>query len=200
VPPPHCAWEHAPGFITWFETARAVLGTPRPAFRVIPRRGGLGRPLLFWSCGMLAGGAGAAGWRILRMAGAGRLDDFDAVQIAVPIAMGFAIAVVASLVVLFVAAGVVHLLLTLQGAGRHGFEATFRTVAYAHGSGAMFGLIPFIGSTIGFVWALAVAVPGLAEMQETNTGTAALAVLAPAVSCCGVTILVLALGLAAVLG
>jgi hypothetical protein len=175
-----------------------VLGTPRPAFRVVPRQGGLGRPLLFWVCGALTGMVGAGGWRILRMAGAGRMDDFDAVQIAVPVAIGFAVAVVASLVMLFVAAGVVHLLLALQGAGRHGFEATFRTVAYAHGSGSMFGLIPFIGSTIGFVWALAVAVPGLAEMQETETSTAAIALLAPTALGCGLTILVVALSLAAI--
>jgi hypothetical protein len=143
--------------------------------------------------------AGSGGWRILRMAGAGRLDDFSAAQIAAMVAMGFVVAFVASLVMLFVAAGVVHLLLALQGAGRRGFEATFRTVAYAHGSGAMFGLIPFIGSSIGVVWALAVAVPGLAEMQETDTGTAAVAVLAPAVLACGLTILVFAIGIAAVL-
>jgi hypothetical protein len=142
---------------------------------------------------------GSGGWRILRMAGAGRLDDFSAAQIAGVVAIAFALALVASLVVLFVAAGVVHALLALQGAGRRGFEATFRTVAYAHGSGAMFGLIPFIGSSIGVVWALAVAVPGLAEMQETTTGTAAVAVLAPAVLACGLTILVVAIALAAVL-
>ena len=177
-----------------------MLTSPRQTFRGIPPRNGLGLPLSFWLCGTVAGMIGAGSWRLLRMYQVGRLDDMSAAHMFGIVAIAFALALAFVSIGVFVAAGVVHGLLLLLGAGRRGYEATFRTLAYAHGSGAMFGLIPFIGSTIGLLWTLAVAVPGLAEMQETNTGTAAIAVLAPAVLCCGATIFlfVIAFGVAAV--
>ena len=118
---------------------------------------------------MVAGVIGSGAGRALRMYQAGRFDDVSAAQLLGIAAMAFALSLVLVSITSVAAAGVVHGLLLLLGAGRRGFEATWRTLAYAQGSGAMFGIIPGIGSTIGVVWILAVAVPGLAEMQETDT-------------------------------
>src|SRR5688572_4817429 len=91
-PPPRCAWEDAPGLTTWFETARAVLGSPRQTFRGVAPRNGLGLPMLFWLCGTVAGMIGAGSWRLLRMYQVGRLDDMSAAQTFGIVAIAFALA------------------------------------------------------------------------------------------------------------
>jgi hypothetical protein len=102
------------------------------------------------------------------------------------------------LIGVLVGTGVVHLLLTMQGAARHGFDATWRVLAYCYGSAAPCGLLPMVGTTIGVVWAVVVAIPGLAQLHETTTGKTALAVLVPVLACCGATavLLVMAVGVA----
>lgn len=177
---------------SWFATAGEVLVSPRRAFGRMRRSGGLGLPLLYYVIGLTAGMLGTALWRVGLMALRGRFDLMSAGQMMAIVAGAFAMAFAATIVVLFVFAAIVQSILALQGAGRHGFEATFRTLAYAHGSAAPWGLFPMIGSTIGAVWALVVSITGLAAMHETTTGKAAVAVIVPVVTCCGLTALVVA--------
>jgi len=56
------------------------------------------------------------------------------------------------------------LLLLVRG-GRKGFEATFRVVAYSQAT-TVWGILPFIGSPIGWVWKTIVLTIGLKEAHE----------------------------------
>ena len=75
------------------------------------------------------------------------------------------------------------MLLLLNGA-RRGFETTMRVAAYAHGSAAMFNLVPLCGGIIGSIWALVIVIIGIARAHEIPTGKAAAAVLIPIAVCC----------------
>jgi hypothetical protein len=182
-------WEIDLDLASWFATAGEVLVSPRRAFGGMRRSGGLGLPLLYYVIRLGTGMLGTALWRAGMMAIRGRFELMSAGQMAAIVAGALVAAFAVTLVVLFVFAAIVQSILALQGAGRHGYEATFRTLAYAHGSAAPWGLVPMIGSTIGGVWAIAICVPGLAAMHETTTGKAAVAVLVPVLACCGVTAL-----------
>ena len=194
LPPPYQPgdgppWEIDGDFQSWFATAAEVLLSPRRAFGGMRRSGGIGLPLLYYIIGLTVGMLGTALWRVGLMAIRGRLELMSVAQITGIVAGAFVFAFAVTLVVLFVFAAIAQSILALQGAGRHGFEATLRTLAYAHGSAAPFGLVPLIGSTIGAVWAIVISIPGLAAMHETSTGKAAVAVLVPVVACCGASAL-----------
>ncbi len=92
--------------------------------------------------------------------------------------------VVGVFVFFFVYTGLVHLTLSLLGGAKHGFEATVRTFAYAHGSALPIGMVPFCGGAIAGIWALICEIFGLAEMHETTPVKAAIAIFAPLLLCC----------------
>ena len=83
----------------------------------------------------------------------------------------------------FVAAGILHLLLMVVGAAPRDFEATFRVVAYSQAVSVV-GLLPFCGGFIGFVWWVVVATLGLRTVHRTSTAQALIAVLLPIFLCC----------------
>ncbi len=98
------------------------------------------------------------------------------------------LAPIVTLVVMYVAAGVVHLLLRLFRGANRPFDATLAAVAYANGLNLLLA-VPFCGSLIAPIWSLVVLVIGLGEIQRCGSGKAAAAVFAPAVlvcvCCCG---------------
>jgi hypothetical protein len=102
-------------------------------------------------------------------------------------------------IVLLVGSALQHLFLMLVGGARRGYAATFRTACYAQ-VGALGGLVPLCGGLISLVWQLVLTVIGLSAAHQISTGRAALAVLMPALLCCGCIALALALGGAAWLG
>jgi hypothetical protein len=91
-------------------------------------------------------------------------------------------------VLMYVAAGIVHLLLVLFRGANRPFDATLTVVAYAHGLNLLLA-VPGCGFVLAAAWGLVVLVVGLGEAQRCGTGKAAAAVLAPAalvcVCCCG---------------
>jgi hypothetical protein len=101
---------------------------------------------------------------------------------------------------LFIWSGLVHLVLMLLGGATFGYEATLRTIAYAQGSAAPLGVIPFCGGLISGLWGLVAAVIGLAEMQEISIGKSAAAILIPVIVCCFVAFLAFSAAFLAMLG
>jgi hypothetical protein len=83
--------------------------------------------------------------------------------------------------VLFAIAGIVHVCFMLVGAGRLGFEATFRAIGYTHGPAA-FAIFPFFGPVIGLVWGTVVLFIGMREVQRTTNGKTTLAFLLPLIA------------------
>jgi len=68
---------------------------------------------------------------------------------------------------LFVVSGAVHVFLWSTRGARHGFEGTFRVVAYGQMT-QIFGAVPFLGGLIGGLWYMVVLVVGLREIHETT--------------------------------
>ncbi len=155
---------------SFIDTARRVVLEPLRFFASLPRSGSFVNPLVFaLICieisAILGGLLGLIG------VGANRgLGNFIGSIIAAPII---------GAIVLFIGAGILHLLVMLVvGAGNSGFEATFRVAAYA----AVVDLvswIPLIGWLLS-LYGIYLTVVGIREMHQTTTGKAVLVVLIPA--------------------
>jgi hypothetical protein len=119
----------------------------------------------------------------------------------------FACAALSPLVVLvwlFAVACVLHISALMVGAGAGGFDATFRSLAYAAGSASLLAALPVCGAPLGFLWALASTAAGLASAHRVSIGRAAAAVsipfLAALLACGGLGTLVAVLVAAAASG
>jgi hypothetical protein len=191
-------WEHRHerGFANAFiETLAMVLTKPDLAFRTMKTEGGLAEPLIYALIGGCVGGIVSLLLSLgLQSMGlfAGQRDAFTAMA-GMGIGMIALIVLVPVFIVigLFIAAAIVHLCLMIVGGANKSFEATFRVLAFSHGSTGPLQIIPVCGGLIAGVWALVVNCIGLARAHETTTGRAVLAVFLPLVVCCGAAILLL---------
>jgi hypothetical protein len=185
-------WEHRQerGFINAFiETLAMVLTKPDLAFRTMKTEGGLAEPLIYALIGGCVGGIVSLLLSLgLQSMGvfAGQRDSFAALA---GLGIGsFALIILVPLfivVALFIGAAIVHLCLMIVGGANKSFEATFRVLAFSHGSTGPLQIIPVCGGLISAVWALVVNCIGLARAHETTTGRAVLAVFLPLLVCCG---------------
>lgn len=85
---------------------------------------------------------------------------------------------------LFLAAAIYHVSLLILGAAKNGFEATFRSIAYAQGP-LLFYVVPVVGWLVGWVWSMVLMIIGFRETQETSSTKAVMGVLLPFFVCCG---------------
>lgn len=177
------------------ETTRQVLTQPSPFYRAMPVTGGLSSPLLY---GVVLGWAGLVAASFYQaifqsvvgpswaMLGADR-PELGALLGWVEGWAGFVgqaiFGGVLVVIALFVASGILHLMLLLLGGAQRGFEATFRVVAFAEATSLLF-LIPFCGQLVGGLWCLVLYVIGLAEAHRIGHGKALAAVLLPLALCC----------------
>jgi hypothetical protein len=84
---------------------------------------------------------------------------------------------------IYLAAGVFHLLLLMVRGAPRGFEATLTVAAYASGL-LILRAVPLCGGIVAAVWFIVAAIQGLAEAQRAGSGKAAFAVLGPLVLAC----------------
>jgi len=177
------------------ETTRDVLTQPGAFFRAMPVTGGIASPLLYavivgW-LGLVASafyqavfhsvvgsGLGAFGSERPELAALLGWVEGWAGFVAQAVFGGVFVAVG-----VFVAAGVLHLVLLLLGGVRRDFEATFRVVSFAQATSILF-LVPFCGQFVGGLWTLVLYVLGLAEAHQIGHGKATAAVLLPIVLVC----------------
>jgi hypothetical protein len=180
-------WEQPGAFFSrWIDTAKSILLDPMNGFSNVRRTGGLGAPLTYYVVGIAPAVIIGLLFQLLMggtaMLGGGR--GGAAAVGGVMIIVFMLVALVAGFVMFFVITGIIHLVLSLLGGAKYGFEATFRTFAYAAGSAAPIGMVPICGGFIAGIWSLVCAVMGLANMQETTPVKAAIAIFAPIVLCC----------------
>lgn len=71
-----------------------------------------------------------------------------------------------------------HLFLLLFGGARRGAGTTLRVLAYSY-SPALFAIVPVLGTMVGWIWTLVLAIIGLREAHRTDTWRAACAILVP---------------------
>ena len=154
---------------SFISTVRRVVLQPVDFYRGILRRGDFLNPLIFAIIcyevySILSG--------ILALAGIGQ-QTFAGFIVSLILAPIFAA------IGLFIAAGILHLLVMLiVGSGNTGFEATFRVGAYAAVT-SLVSWIPIIG-WIASLYGIYLGIVGIREVHATTTGKAALVVLIPA--------------------
>jgi hypothetical protein len=159
---------------TFTSTVQGVVLQPANFFRGILRQGDFINPLIFaiicYEVSAILGG-------IIALAlGNQGFGGFIANIILAPIGVA---------IVLFIGAGIIHLLVMLiVGSRNAGFEATFRVGAYVAVTQlvAWLSAIPIIGILISiavFLYAIFLDVVGIREVHTTTTGKAALVVLIP---------------------
>ncbi len=166
-------------WLTW----RDSIFRPVAFFRRMPPRGGYGPALgyalvlvvigllfsSYWSVveSFLGGGQAQEGGSLGALAGS-LIALLVALLLIVPLYVGF----------LFVAVAIIHVGFLVVGAGRRGYEATFRAVAYSSGPAA-FAIFPFFGPLLSSIWGMVLIFISVREAQRTTNGRAALAFLVP---------------------
>ena len=185
VPP----WESGEGFFSAFlKTAWEALSSPTKFFRKVSAGEGYLSALIFGTISGVIGFGGTFLWQWLtlarvflvpRFAYPVQIFPFIAVMVAMPFLVAFSI---------LLGSCVTHLCLMIVGGNKKGFESTFRAISYSL-SGDLFGIIPFIGGTIGGIYALVLIIIGVREGHGISTGRAILAVLLPIIVAAGFGIL-----------
>jgi streptogramin lyase len=177
------AWEQpGAGWISSLaQTTWAVLASPVTFFRTMPVTGGLGRPLgyavIVGTIGFIALVPNLALNRVTR----GLLGS--PLKIAIGMAVMLAHGPLSMITNLFLAAGLVHVVLMLLGWNERGFEATFRACAYSAAAMVLY-LIPFCGMLITPAYFLVLVVLALVETHGITRLSAVTATLLPLVVFC----------------
>jgi len=165
-------------FGAFFRTTREVLFSPVQFFRKSAAGEGYGFPLIYGLITGIIGMGGTIVWQYLLFA---RLFHFwtppdipysfelSAATLALPLAVLF---------FMFLGTVVTHICLIIVGGNKMGFHHTFRAIAYSCGA-QLFGIIPFIGGTIGSIYSLILVIIGVKEGHGISTVRAILAVLFP---------------------
>jgi hypothetical protein len=162
-------------------TWRGASLSPRQFFRALPATGSVGSALLYYLPLGIVVAAAQFAWVTVRAAVAPEREAvLGQVELGGSLSplLEFLFAPLLLLVSLFLAAGVVHLLLRLLGGAHRDYRFTTRVFAFAY-SPQLVAIIPVIGAVIGFVWMVVVAIVGLQEGHGTTRGRAAAAVLIP---------------------
>jgi hypothetical protein len=203
------------------ETTTQVLSGPEAFFQRMPVTGGITGPLLY---GLLIGYVGLVASTLYSLVFNVMFGGFGGLarqsgtlggtlERLAPFMEGGA-SLVANLVLgpffiaigMFLATGIVHVMLLVLGGARRDFEATFRVIGYAQAT-SILQIVPVCGSFAHVVYWIVVAIIGLSHAQGITKGKAAAAVLVPLllVCCCcalglGVMVATVAGGLASVMG
>lgn len=171
------------------ETWRESTFHPASFFRAMPREGNYGSVILYYIIVSVVGAGLSLFWHtVLPAPSLGPFADILPKQSPRSEVVSFLFSPVIALIVLFVIAGIAHLMLLLVGAAKHGFDTTTRVVAFTHGP-ALFVIVPYLGMMIAGIWTLVLAVIGFREAHETSTGRAAAAVFIPFVLVIGLALL-----------
>jgi len=100
------------------------------------------------------------------------------------VAMQFILEPFITVVVILLSSAVFHAILYLLNGARPEFVITVRTVSYTAGAYAAY-FIPVLGPLLYVIGVLTLLIIGLARAHQTEGWRSALAVLLPAVACCG---------------
>jgi len=188
VPTSSTPWEDMAslGFFTaFFRTMKQVLFSPTEFFRNMPLSKGMGSPLLY---GVIISFFGTTIGLLEQFALSGFMGSSSQVegmagvnffQTAFLLIYAFFLPIMI-VVGLFIGSGIFHICLMIVGAGKRGFEATFRVLSYASSSQA-FALVPFVGGFIIVIYNLVLWTIGFRESHQTTTGRAFIAVLLPVI-------------------
>jgi hypothetical protein len=182
-------WEQPGAFFSrWIDTAKMILLDPMNGFANVRRTGGLGAPLTYYAVGAAPAIVAMVLFQLIGLSGSmmgGGRSAGPAALIGGAGIIGFLVLLVIwFLLGFFIGTGIVHLVLSLLGGAKHGYEATARAFAYSYGSAVPIAMVPICGGFIAGIWALVCVIMGLANLQETTPVKSAIAIFAPLVLCC----------------
>ena len=182
-------WESGGGFIAaFFKTTQEVLFSPTKFFEKAAAGKGYWSPFIFaMISGIIGSGVGLL-WQWFFLSGVvpSRLLSVTTYSVLLTfaiISIPFAIALS-----ILIGSGVTHLCLMIVRGNQGGFEATFRAISYSH-SALLFHIVPFVGSFVGGIYLMILAIIGVREGHDISTGKAVLAVLLPLIVVSGLGIL-----------
>jgi hypothetical protein len=166
-----------------FLTAKQATFSPRAFFRNTVTERGLREPLAF---GILFGSIGLMlelFWQFV--AGEGslssiQLDFMGDYGTSLVFWVATVLCPLAATLMICVTSLVLHLLLTVVGGGKKGFEATFRAVCYSQAT-QFWALIPYVGGLAATLWLGVVLFIGIREIHEASYTRVLIAFLIPAV-------------------
>ncbi len=162
-------------------TIKEVLSAPGTFFARMPTGVGMTQPFLF----AIVMGALEAFCIWLWSFGNGNLPLFAHMRLLAflsgPFVAGvrFVLSPLIAALTLLICATVVHGCLLIVGGNRLGFEATARVIAYARAAGVV-AMLPICGGSLAIVWAVGIAIVGLARIHGAEPWRALVAVLVPA--------------------
>ena len=186
-------WEGEEGFVgAFFKTTQEVLFSPTKFFKKVARGKGYWPPLIY---GIITGIIGRFAdllwvWLIVNPFLPPPIRNFLAISYTI------ALIIIIFCMPLWVAfsillwSGVTHFCLSIVRGNRKGFEVTFRAISYSY-SARLFHIVPFIGSTIGFVYRILLAITGVREAHGITTGRALIAILLPLIVLVGIVMVIL---------
>jgi hypothetical protein len=193
-------WPHRPegsALESFFQTWRQSVFQPKMFFRELPVPRPVGPAVLYY----LLVGIPAIGitlfWRALFTMAMSALGIAAPEELAsefggwMPV-LYFLFSPVVLLLGLGISFTVTHLLLLILGGARRGAGTTMRVLCFAYGP-ALFAVVPFIGSFVGGVWSVILAIIGLCEGHRTDGWRAAVAILLPIVAAFFLTIVIFAM-------
>jgi len=169
-------WERRADHGIWAgisRTSMAVLFSPKSFFARTRVGGGIREPLAF---GLLTGSAGMMFeifWQFLLFGAMGDtlsplLETFLGPNATTLLFLGImALSPLLVLIMILITSAILHLLLSIVGGGKSGFEGTFRVVSFSQAA-QLFGLLPVLGSLFGALWLVVVQIIGLREIHETS--------------------------------
>jgi hypothetical protein len=166
-------WEDRTELGIWqgiYATFKGVLFSPDRLFGSLTYKGGIKEPLaiglLFGSIGSMFG----TFWNFL-IEGEGAVSMGHDLLGYLGLNLMFLLTLILTpffvLLIMFVTSGILHLFLLIVRAGHHGFEGTFRVVAFSQAT-QILGVVPFIGGIVGALWYIVVQIIGLRQMHETS--------------------------------
>lgn len=176
------------GIVTaFFRTIKEVLFAPTAFFKKMPVSSGLAPPLFY---GVILGFVGGLIAILLQFGLFGSMGSVPEMEGMEGMERNFQLFQTTFIIIyaiflpiliaigLFIMSAVFHVCLLIVGAGKRGFEATFRVVAYTN-STQVFALLPVVGGFIALIYNLVLWTIGFRESHRTTTGRAFIAVLLP---------------------
>ena len=182
-------WESGEGFIAAFlRTTQEVLFSPTKFFKKVAAGEGYWSPFIFAMISGIIGCGAILLWQWLFLSGIVPPQIRSVTTYS--LFLVFAIILIPFWVAfsIVVGSGVIHLCVMIVGGNRKGFEATFRVISYSH-SATLFYIVPLIGTFVGGIYLMILAILGVREGHGISTGKAVLAVLLPLIIVFGLGIL-----------
>ena len=163
-------WERRSSWLdvaAFWRTSKSILFRPSAMFSALNYDSGLGNSLIYLliygSLGQIIGRY----WFTILGINYG-ITQSNALDNTLHFAATIVLTPVILLLLILIAAGLVHLVLRILLSTRRPFSATLQVMAYASGAASIVNVIPFIGRIVVPLWALVLYLVGLSKAHHTS--------------------------------